>query len=861
MSRDRGVIASALDSDGRSSVGSTLPLVAAWGLVGGSKLATVTAEDYEAGRAALAALQEWWAKEGAQNRNEATTRLHLIDVILTDVLRWPKNHITAEHSHGGTYADYVIGRPATRLVVEAKREGIYFDLPVGVGPGVVPLSILMESADVEAAIRQVLAYCHERGVPLAAVSNGHQLIAFLANRVDGVPPLSGRALVFDSLNAIQQDFRLLWDNLSRDGVEALTIQATLGDVQTATPPAKLSSRIPGYPGFWSRNKIQTGLKILGDLVLQDILTAPDLEDEFLRRCYSSTNTLSEYAMVSREILQARYAALASSDTDVSLAPARSDDDLAPDLTKDVLAAALGRRPLILLGDVGVGKSIFIRHFMKIDAPDVMRQSIVLSIDFGSEPALADDLQNYVAERFVEQLRANEIDVDADKFVRSVYKAELRSFERSVYGPLQKTNPGEYELRELAMLEKKLSDRNRHLEASLRYASRALKRQVIIFLDNIDQRNLDFQERVFLIGQSLAQHWPATVFLTLRPETFYRSRTSGSLTAYQPRVFTVSPPELREVISKRLAYCLELVADQSHRDRLLPAALDEQAAILATYVKILSYSLARKNDLVEFVENLSGGNVREALGFLNTFVGSGHVNTQKILDIQEKEGSYLIALHEFVRAIIFGDHQYYDPAASPIANVFEISTDDGREHFLLPLILSHVERVGEVGRRDGFVQSDEIVAFGQTIGFLPAQVEFAIRHGADKRLLQMAPPDPEADRRRYRITTVGAYTYKRLMRRFVYIDAVVVDTPIVDDKAAERIAHCRELEDRITRAEEFVSYLDQQWEPLGEKDVPFTWPRVSLRLRNDFRRVSSSARRWSSVRGDSGNTGDTAGDRV
>lgn len=45
--------------------------------------------------------------------------------------------------------------------------------------------------------------------------------------------------------------------------------------------------------------------------------------------------------------------------------------------------------------------------------------------------------------------------------------------------------------------------------------------------------------------------------------------------------------------------------------------------------------------MEFVENLSGGNVREALVFLNTFVGSGHINTLKILDIEDEDGNYLI----------------------------------------------------------------------------------------------------------------------------------------------------------------------------------------------------------------------------
>jgi hypothetical protein len=641
---------------------------------------------------------------------------------------------------------------------------------------------------------------------------------------------------------MQSGFPLLWNNLSRDGVEALAIHATLGDTTLATPPAKLSSSIPDYPGYWTRNQIQTELKILGDLVLEDIVHAPELEADFLRQCYSATTSLSEYALISREILEARYTAIASTETDVQATPARRGESLSPDLTSDLAAGSLARRPLILLGDVGVGKSMFIRHFIHIDAKAVLERSIVLSINFGREPALAEDLSAYVMERFITQLRDYAVDVESDKFVRSVYKAELRSFESSVHGRLKRSNPEEYELREIGFLDRKLSARDTHLEASLRYASRAMKRQVIIFLDNIDQRDADFQELVFLIGQSLAESWPATVFLSLRPDTFYRSRNVGSLTAYQPRVFTIAPPELEQVIAKRLHFCGELVQDPEIRRKIMPDVLDDQAATLGIYLEILARSLRQRAELVEFVENLSGGNVREALGFLNTFVGSGHVNTLKILDIEEKEGKYLIPLHEFVRAVIFGDHEYYDPAASPIANIFEISTDDGREHFLLSLLLTHVERTGEVGRRDGFVAIDEIMLFGQSFGFLPAQIEFALRHALDKRLLQGGPPRDDENPRRYRITTVGAYTYKKLVRTFGYIDAVVVDTPIVDKAAAETIRHSREVEDRLLRAERFVAYLDDQWKALDRDDAPVPWPGISAQLRQDFERVERSAKR-------------------
>jgi hypothetical protein len=805
----------------------------------------VSAEEFEHGRAELDALSEWWA-EHESTRNEATTRFHLIDALLTNVLHWPKEAMRLEDSLDRTYADYALGSSGTRLIVEAKREGVYFELPAGVSSGIMQLKTVMDSdAAIDAAVRQVLGYCQSRGVSYATVSNGHQLIAFLASRQDSVPPLQGRALVFASIDAMRAEFQTLWNNLSRDGVDQQTLTGTLGDLTVIPPPPRLSSRITNYPGYWIRNRIQTGLETLGNLVLLDIVGAPELEDDFLERCYSSNPTLSEYSMVSREILEARYAALASEDDEATPVPARRGEQVSTDLKSDLLSASIGRRPLILLGDVGVGKSIFIRHFRRIDAKEILSQSIVLSIDFGAEPALTSDLRDYVTEHFVTQLAENDVDVESDKFVRNVYRAELQSFENSVYGRLKKTNPPEYDLRQIDLLGRKLAARDRHLQASLRYATRTQKRQAIVFLDNIDQRDFEFQELVFLIGQSLAQTWPATVFLSLRPETFYRSRRTGSLTAYQPRVFTISPPSLREVIHKRIDFCLELVQHPESRHQLMPTALDEQADRLAMYLKILARSFSRRPELLEFVENLSGGNIREALGFLNTFVGSGHVDTLKIFEIEEQDGDYLIALHEFVRAIIYGDHIHYTPQASPIANVLDTSTDDGRQHFLMPLVLAYIERTGEVGGQGGYVDVAHVMAFGQSLGFTPAQIEFALNYCAGKRLLQSPGNANEAGQREYRITTVGAYTYKRLLGTFVYLDAVVVDTPIADADAAAKLSDERDVEARLQRAKEFIAYLDAQWITFADDNLPFSWPATSELLQGDIERAERSAARWRS----------------
>jgi hypothetical protein len=53
---------------------------------------------------------------------------------------------------------------------------------------------------------------------------------------------------------------------------------------------------------------------------------------------------------------------------------------------------------------------------------------------------------------------------------------------------------------------------------------------------------------------------------------------------------------------------------------------------------------------------------------------------------EKSGAYYIPLHEFQRAVIYGDARYYDPDRSPIANLFDVTSVDPKEHFLLPLVI-------------------------------------------------------------------------------------------------------------------------------------------------------------------------------
>ncbi|MFZ4236446.1 hypothetical protein ACOZGD_14850 [Streptomyces murinus] len=765
----------------------------------------------------------------------------MIDKLLIDVLRWPRASIRAEEKAGTGWIDYALGSPATQLIVEAKREGVHFDLPAGVGTGVHKIENLIlgdKGKSLREALTQVAEYAARNGVAPAGVTNGHQLVLFIAARMDGVPPLKGRALVFPSLADMRTDFRLLWDNASASGVDSKTLHSTVSLLE-APPPEPLSMHLVNYPGSKRRNSLQSGLDILGELFLEDVTRLEELRKDFLRECYASSGALSQYAEVSKQILRTRYALLNEEDgPDVS--PIEGRKGLNQNLTQDMLAAAAARRPIVLLGDVGVGKTTFIQRLVHVDAEELFDKAISLYIDFGSSTTLT-RIDSHVVEESIRQLRENyDADIEDASFVEAVHHGALNRFERGVVGRLKEIDPMAYEKEKINLLRRAVEDRAGHLKASLEHLRSNWRRQLVIFLDNIDQRSSEDQEQVFLIANELAQTWPATVFVTLRPETFYRSSRSGTLSGYQARVFTIAPPRADVMLQRRVDFALGQLR-ATGRLGSFPANVTVDSDSLEAFLEILAENFRSNDSLLSLIDNLAGGNMRLALRFVTGFIGSGHIDTAKMIRIFHESGRYAIPLHEFLRALLFGDGVYYDPQSSPIANLFRISQPDGREHFLMPLILSQAQILGERVGDEGYVSAESLYEFTQNLGFDVEQVANALDYAVEKRLLDTAPRHSgEAPRLHYRITTVGAYTTRVLLAYFAYVDAMLVDTPIVDEQYRKLIKDDHTLPERVTRSEYFRIYLDRQWSKVKDSGLPWRWSETSEKLSADIRRVGRKA---------------------
>jgi hypothetical protein len=317
--------------------------------------------------------------------------------------------------------------------------------------------------------------------------------------------------------------------------------------------------------------------------------------------------------------------------------------------------------------------------------------------------------------------------------------------------------------------------------------------------------------------------------------------TGALSGYHAKAFTISPPRIDRVLEKRLAFALKLASGELPIQSILGDTLVELRNLEAI-IRVFLASLRRNRSLVEFIDNVSSGNVRTALDLVKGFFGSGHVNTAKIVEIYSNTHRYLVPLHEFMRGVIYGDNRYYDPQSSPVANVFDVARFDPREHFLLPLAVGLLYSMGHDGGDEGFVDTARVYEQLQGLGFTPEQIDLAIIRGYRNNLIETsARRTPQANRAMpsaLRATSIGVYHITRLCRDFSYVDAIVVDTPIFDDDVRRFVQDAESILERLDRAELFRRYLDDQWSLVKGDKVGFNWGNASTSLRLQIRNIRS-----------------------
>lgn len=476
----------------------------------------------------------------------------------------------------------------------------------------------------------------------------------------------------------------------------------------------------------------------------------------------------------------------------------------------------------MIGDIGVGKTSFFENlYEKLDQSE-KANTYFLHVDLGTKATLSSDIKTYVLMAIPAALKKTYgVDINSATFANAVYYQELNDFDNGVQGALKDIDPLAYKKAKIDFLKRLVDQRDTHLHASLGHLSKGRRKQIVVVIDNADQRRFAIQQEAFLIAQELAATRNLHVFVALRPSTFYQSKTTGALSAYQNKIFTISPPPADEVIQRRLAFAVRVA-----EGKVAPAALEDIRLHLGRVVAFLNATLRsiRTNEEIRlFLSNITGGNTRAVIELIQGFFGSPNVDSQKIVRIEEEYGNYRVPLHEFTKHALLGEYAYFNALSSPVAcNLFDVTAADPREHFLSSLLVAYLASNVGVKNNDGFINGENLIVEMAKHGYSGDQVRRAFRRLAAKRLietphahyreLEVSESDPP-EQFYYRATSAGVYHVRFWTGSFAFLDAMSTDTPIFDQSAREQISSLApsfEIKHRFLKADLFRRYLETQW---------------------------------------------------
>jgi len=782
--------------------------------------------------------------------NEAQNRFQFIDRLLIECLGWERPDIQVERTdESGGRADYIMGHPA-KAVLEAKREAkIWNILPSGSPRTVRKLEPLLVACPAfKEVVHQVIPYCSLRGAAIGIVCNGPQLAVFQAITI-GQEPLKGECYLFNGFSEYLDNFALLWTLLSPEGVTENKALRDLARHRNPRIPSKASQSIPEPNKYRYRDSLQNELREIGSFLLEEIEDNPELRPEFYRECYVPIEANNRHLLLSKQIIASRYSRVSMD----SSTPAALDQVSRTGKIGDQFFTNAGSKPIVVIGDVGVGKSSFFENlYLNIDN-DSKNDSLFINIDLGVKANLADGLKNYVLEEIPESLRTKYgIDIQDASFVRAIYHEEIKRFDRTVEGELRETDPNAYSAARREFLKKKIDRRDAHLHASLSHISRGRNRRIVLIIDNADQRSFELQQEAFLIAQEFAATRSLFVFVALRPSTFYLSKTTGGLSAYQNKLLTISPPPADEVIQRRLTFALRVAEGKA-----APAALDGIRLNLSSIVSFLRATLRsiRNNDSIkQFLSNITGGNTRAIIELITSFCGSPNVDAKKIVSIETEDGNYIVPFHEFTKHALLGEYSYYNPQSSLVAcNILDVSAADSKEHFLSALIVGYLSSSVGTRDKDGFVPGEVIQQEMMKQGFIEDQIQASLRRLAGRRLIEtpyshykeLTVSDSVVPTEfYYRATSIGIYHIRFWVGSFSFLDAMSTDTPIFDEAAralVSRLAPSFEIKDRYRKTMAFRDYLEARWH-LASFDVSyFDFPTVLAGHVREFESVERASR--------------------
>lgn len=769
--------------------------------------------------------------------SELDTRSKFIDTVLIDCLGWQEGDIRREKSKDGTRLDYLLSTTRPILVVEAKRSSKAFAISGRIKPYSIEIrNLLKVNPALKEAFSQVISYCIKWSVPTAALTNGRSYIIFLAVRTDGIPMEEGKAVVISDIFAEGFNFAHLTHYLMRSVVaEGQLVSELIG-----TPlPKTLKSVISTYAdqdSIKGANAIGLALQPLLEQVFTDV--TKDDSPEVLEHCYVPPGS----SVLRNEDFEALLLDKPPSFTAVANVISVTSQN-AYHQFQDNIKAHLARRrqgqTLLVVGRIGVGKTMFlVRYFTyPYDNGDPIKNATVpLFVDFrkaGLDPVNIPNLIYSRLRKLIEELNDQQVpgekqgikyDFLSSKGLTQVFWPEISKLKKGFDPHLLKEDSLALRKENQRLVDRLKESDEAFVNGAIRVLRERYHRYVCVILDNADQCSPDYQRAVYLFARTLEDTLQCLVIVALREEWYWYfgfKEKDGPFSAYHDTIYYIPAPRSRDVLAKRLEYSIDLTESRKvpSVDIELPGNLIINASHLERYLRVCHQAFFNDDEITIFFECLSNGIVRKGLKAFLEFLRSGHTHVNEYLKAFVAKETYVLLFHHVFKSIACGQYRHYASKRSLIPNVFQPVHDANRNYigyftrlYLLYWLDQQKNRQTPAG--DGFVAIPEVNSFLLQLG-----APFTVQKDLLKLSVKTDLIEPDIriesdydDWHYLRITAFGLYMLKSLCGRFCYIETVMLETPLLDDKIRDCLARVYgegtkpSLDARLASVLDFVKHL-------------------------------------------------------
>lgn len=338
--------------------------------------------------------------------------------------------------------------------------------------------------------------------------------------------------------------------------------------------------------------------------------------------------------------------------------------------------------MLLIGNVGSGKTTFIRYFKKIflenTHPELSKKCDWIFINMNSAPLSNNEIYGWIKSEIITQICNNHQDIDFSNIdtIKKVFKKEIKNFEAGI-GQLLREDLSAYNKELYDLLRANLDDTSIYLEALLYFLKESYNLLPIIVLDNCDKRNKEEQLLMFQVAQWLRTKFKCIIILPMRDSTYDLYRDEPPLdTVVKDLVFRIDPPDLLKVIQARLDYIIRCT-NQTEATYVLRNGINVsiKRSELIEYFKCIMLVIRNDRLAANIFYRLSDRNTRKGIQLFEDFCKSGHILSEDIFMIRMAGKEYELPTYKYLNALLRKNRRYYKDDESNFVNLFYSNYND------------------------------------------------------------------------------------------------------------------------------------------------------------------------------------------